>query len=249
MFSRKYLLSDIDVVAMANSFRVIDLERTLGFFWEPRWQEWVIATGHWLIIFFNWAYIFTFLPVAALTAIIVYRTDYGHVRLLPQHHPDQLCRCPADVRPLSPRAAEDDNRLLRRQHPRLRAAGLQQPGLPGVLQRLCGLCPACTSPGPSCSASSTTERASRCCEWRGWCIPTLTFFAITVTANHYIVDAIAGGVLILASFLTYEAFRRYRVPGAPAGPAGRPPPPLGGRPPSGPRARRQDGVPATGRGA
>ena len=40
--------------------------------------------------------------------------------------------------------------------------------------------------------------------------PTLTFFAITVTANHYIVDAIAGGVVILASFLTYEAFLRCR---------------------------------------
>ena len=40
--------------------------------------------------------------------------------------------------------------------------------------------------------------------------PTLTFFAITITANHYIVDAIAGGVVILASFLTYEVILRCR---------------------------------------
>ncbi len=34
--------------------------------------------------------------------------------------------------------------------------------------------------------------------------PTMTLFAITITGNHYIMDAIGGGLLILASFLAME---------------------------------------------
>ncbi len=43
----------------------------------------------------------------------------------------------------------------------------------------------------------------------GMLYPTLTFFAITMTGNHYVIDAVAGGVLMLSSFLLYEALRRY----------------------------------------
>ena len=78
--------------------------------------------------------------------------------------------------------------------------------------------------------------------------PTLTFFAITVTANHYIVDAIAGGVVILASFLTYEAFLRCRSRWPLARPLS-----LGlhrsGPSPDGPTARQQDEARVTGEGA
>ena len=95
MSARKYILSDIDVVAMANSFRVIDLEKALGFFWEPRWQEWVIASGRWFIIFFNWAYILTFPPRRRPHSHHRVPHQLGHVRLLPQRYPDQLRRCPA----------------------------------------------------------------------------------------------------------------------------------------------------------
>ena len=45
-------------------------------------------------------------------------------------------------------------------------------------------------------------------DW-GMLYPTLTFFAITMTGNHYVIDAIAGGLLMLSSFLLYEALRRY----------------------------------------
>ena len=41
--------------------------------------------------------------------------------------------------------------------------------------------------------------------------PTLTLFAITITGNHYIMDAIGGGLLIIASFLTMEIGIRRRL--------------------------------------
>ncbi len=208
MFARKYLLSDIDVVAMANSFRVIDLERTLGFFWEPGWQEWVIATGHWLIIFFNWAYILTFLPVAALTAIIVYRTDYDmyvYYRsvilisfavallmfvLFPLAPPRMITGYFVDsIHVFGPQGySSRDFQAFYNVFAAMPSLHFSWTIMFGILYFRTG---------------KPLLRVA------GVVYPTLTFFAITVTANHYIVDAIAGGALILASFLTYEVLRRY----------------------------------------
>ena len=36
--------------------------------------------------------------------------------------------------------------------------------------------------------------------------PILTFFAITMTANHYIIDAVGGAAVLLAAYLLYEGF-------------------------------------------
>ena len=44
----------------------------------------------------------------------------------------------------------------------------------------------------------------------GVAYPTLTFFAITMTGNHFIVDAIAGGVLAGVSLGLMELWTRRR---------------------------------------
>ena len=43
--------------------------------------------------------------------------------------------------------------------------------------------------------------------------PSVTFLAITITGNHYIVDAIAGALMMLLVYLVYEGLfrRRYRT--------------------------------------
>ena len=46
---------------------------------------------------------------------------------------------------------------------------------------------------------------------RGVVYPTLTLFAITITGNHYITDAVGGALLIIASFLTMEIGIRRRL--------------------------------------
>ena len=214
MFSRKYLLYDLDVaaIATANALRVIDLETTLGFFWEPRWQEWVIASGRWLIVFFNWAYILTFLPVAALTAVIVYRTDYDmyvYYRsvilisfavallmfvLFPLAPPRMITGYFVDsIHVFGPTVyGSRDFQAFYNVFAAMPSLHFSWTIMFGVLYFRTG---------------KPLLRVA------GVVYPTLTFFAITVTANHYIIDAIAGGVLILASFLTYEVFRRYRAEG------------------------------------
>lgn len=44
----------------------------------------------------------------------------------------------------------------------------------------------------------------------GAAYPALTFFAITITGNHFIVDAIAGGALAAASLALVELWSRRR---------------------------------------
>jgi len=44
--------------------------------------------------------------------------------------------------------------------------------------------------------------------------PTMTLLAITITGNHYIMDAVGGGLLVLGAFLTMELGikRRFFIP-------------------------------------
>ena len=81
--------SDFEATAMANAWRVIELERRIGLFWEPAWQEWAITTAPpllgkgGLVVFFNWAYILTFTPVMGTISVTLYvmnRTAYRHYR-------------------------------------------------------------------------------------------------------------------------------------------------------------------------
>ena len=70
MYSRALVFSDFQSTALANARRVIEFEKSAGFFWEPGWQSWAIESARSLVIFFNWAYIVTFFPLV-LTASVV----------------------------------------------------------------------------------------------------------------------------------------------------------------------------------
>jgi hypothetical protein len=41
--------------------------------------------------------------------------------------------------------------------------------------------------------------------------PTLTFFIIIMTGNHYVIDSVVGGLVVLSSFLLYEAILRHQA--------------------------------------
>ena len=61
-----------ETIALDNARRIVSLERSLGFFWEPEWQAWAIASAKTLVVFLNWAYIVTFWPVILTTALVLY---------------------------------------------------------------------------------------------------------------------------------------------------------------------------------
>jgi len=75
MYTRKLAFADFETIALENAKRIISLEKSLGFFWEPHWQAWAIASAQGLVVFFNWAYIVTFWPIVLATAFILYAVN------------------------------------------------------------------------------------------------------------------------------------------------------------------------------
>ena len=208
MYTRALVFSDFEGTALANAWRVIEFERNLGFFWEPGWQSWAIASAKSLVIFFNWAYIVTFWPIILTSAVILYFTDrnrykyYRNVVLLSF----VIALLGFMLFPLAP--------------PRMIAEHfvdtIKAFGPSGYASREFANYYNAYAAMPSLHFSWTVMfgimffRSNY--KWLkvfGVIYPALTLFAITITGNHYIMDAVGGGLLILASFLTMElVFRR-----------------------------------------
>jgi hypothetical protein len=69
-------------LALGNAHHVIDLERALGIFHEPVWQDWVLDYRL-LVRFFNFVYFWLDFPLIALIGMVMYafrRRDYTFTR-------------------------------------------------------------------------------------------------------------------------------------------------------------------------
>ena len=63
MLIKRFIESGGESQALAHGAQVVAFERSLGIFWEPALQEWIARHSHAAIVL-NWAYIFTFFPLA-----------------------------------------------------------------------------------------------------------------------------------------------------------------------------------------
>lgn len=196
MFTRKLIMSDTSI-AFENADRIVALERDLGVYWEPSWQEWAMNGEPGLMLFFNWLYIFTFLPIVISTAVITYvlnRRRYLYFR---------------NVFLLSFTVALLIFMLFPLAPPRM---------LPGIDDTI-------DTFGPSFYASrelaihynAFAAMPSLHFAWSlifgfmffqshwvplkilGILYPVMTLLAITITGNHYILDAVGGGFVMVAS--------------------------------------------------
>ena len=211
MFSRRVVLGDVEPTAIANAFKVIDFQKSLGIFWELSWQRWFFLNADWVLVILNWAYIITFWPIIAVTAFLLYvknRPRYFHYRnvVLVSFSVALLIFILFPLAPL---------RLV--------------PDMPNWVDSIKFFGPSeygsremawffnAYAAMPSLHFGWTVlfgvlyfrSRGPWFLKLLGVAYPTITFFAITLTGNHYIVDAIAGGAVILASFLIYEGARRW----------------------------------------
>lgn len=205
---KNFILNEIDSIAFANANKVIRFERLVGLFWEPDIQQWLIEHAKGVILFFNWFYSVAFFPVLIPTAIFVflfrYRTyvNYRNVFLISLAFTWVLYT----LFPLAP--------------PRL----VPWEGFVDTIQAF----------GPA--IYNTKETISMYNQYSampsmhfGWTLlfavmfyrtrklplriiavlyPVLFFISIIVTANHYILDPIVGGLIILGSFYIYAFFTR-----------------------------------------
>ena len=208
MFIRKYLIPNIELTAFENAARVVTIEGAFGLLWELEWQSWAIKSAETVVIILNWAYIITFWPIIIATGVVLYIVN--HDRYIYYRNIILISFVLALILyaafPLAP--------------PRY----LADLGFIDTIQRF----------GPTWYGSREMQvyynafaaMPSLHFAWTvlfgvmflrtnvpwirpfGLIYPTITFFAITITGNHYILDAIGGGAVIAASFAIYAYARK-----------------------------------------
>ena len=208
MYTRSLVFNDFGATALANAGTIISLEKSLGFFWEPEWQSWAMSSAHALVVFFNWAYIVTFWPILLTTGTILYLVNrsryryYRNIVLLSF----ALAMVGFMVFPLAPPRMIADQFV-----DTIKAFG---PGFYASREFANFYNPYAAMPSLHFSWTvlfgvlflRTPDKRIKAF---GVIYPTMTLLAITITANHYIMDALAGGLLILAAFALMElGFRR-----------------------------------------
>ena len=213
MYTRALVISDFQSTALENARRIIDFERSVGIFWEPGWQSWAIDSARELVIFFNWAYIITFWPIIAVVGVILYITNrtrykyYRNIVLLSF----TIALVGFMIFPLAP--------------PRMIAEHfvdtIKAFGPSGYASREFANYYNAYAAMPSLHFSWTVmfgvlflSTPNKWIKVFGVIYPTMTLLAITITGNHYIMDAVGGGLLVLAAFLTMELGikRRFFIP-------------------------------------
>jgi hypothetical protein len=181
--------------ALDNAAEIIDLERTLGILWEPRWQA-AIIDHQFLVDLVNWMYIWGHWPLILGLAIWLYgerRPSYFMFRnafmisgaiglvifvLYPVAPPrltdmdvvDTVTLHSEAYRVLQPKALTNQYAAV--------------PSLHFGWNLLVGI-------------AIVSETRAWWARAFGVAIPVLMFFAIVLTANHYIIDAVFGGALAL----------------------------------------------------
>ena len=208
ILTRGLLFSDLDAKGLQNAGRVISAEKWLGIFWEPGWQSWVLDNLEGLILFFNWTYIFTYWPiiiVVGLTLYIMNRSRYYYYRtifainlvfallifmLFPVTSPfnfiDYFVNTIQSLGPSYYGSSEMGSYYN---------TNAAMPSLHFSWTVILGVLFVRT--------------------FKGWfkllgvAYPVMTFFAIIITGNHFILDAVVGGALAAAAFVVMElGFRR-----------------------------------------
>ena len=207
VFSRGLSYDNVREVAIFNADRVAELQRQLWFLWEPGWQAWAIDHVKPIVVFLNWTYILTYWPVIlALAAYLFFRKrrEYYYFRtvvlidliaaliifsLFPMASPFAI-----------PGAGLVDT--IQAFGPTLYGSEVMSnfyntnaamPSLHFSWTVILGVYWLRSLPGGFKAA--------------GLLYPALTFFAITITGNHFILDAVVGGALAGLSFGAVEGYK------------------------------------------
>jgi membrane-associated phospholipid phosphatase len=198
-FSRA-LVQGREAVAMANGIFFMNLEKALGIYWEPWVQGRVTSVGV-LIAFLVWAYGSLHLPAIIATMVwiftqrrrswVLWRNWFLAMNfmavfvffLLPTAPPRMILTSGvADINYLhGTRGDIFDNGILA--NPFAAMPSLHFAYALFVALVLFALA------------------RHRWLRWGGFLYPLLTFVAIVATGNHFIVDAIAGGLVVLAAYV------------------------------------------------
>lgn len=208
VFSRGLVYDDPRAVGIVNGERIVALQGLLGFLWEPGWQAWAIEHARGLVVFLNWAYIITYWPVILALAIFLFlrnRREYYYYRtvvlldliaalvtfaVFPVASPFAIpsVELTDTIQTLGPAFYGSEFMAT------FYNTSAAMPSLHFSWTIILGVYWCRSLPGPFKAA--------------GVIYPIMTFFAITITGNHFILDAIVGGVLAGLCFGIVEGWQR-----------------------------------------
>ena len=200
LVTRGLVHDDTRAVGLVNGERVVSLQRDLGFLWEPDWQIWALENAQALVVTMNWIYIITYWPVIFVAALVLFlksRSDYNFYRsvvfvnlagalftfmMFPVASPFAISSVELvdSIQELGPKFYGSESMAvyynISEAMPSLHFSWTVILGVlfwrsfPGVFRIL------------------------------GLVYPVLTFFSITLTGNHFILDVLAGGTMVVLSF-------------------------------------------------
>ena len=208
MYTRALVFDDFSAIALSNAGAVISLEKSFGIFWEPHWQAWAMTSAENLVIFFNWVYIVTFWPILLTTGFILYLANrrrywyYRNVVLLSF----TFALLAFALFPLAPPRMIADHFV-----DTIKAFG---PAFYASREFANFYNPYAAMPSLHFSWTLMfgillLRTPNKLLKALGVLYPAMTLLAITITANHYIADAIGGALLAFSAFATFElGFRR-----------------------------------------
>jgi len=197
--------------AFGHAFNIIRLEQELGIFFEPTMQS-LIVDHHWLVTLFNWVYVWGYLPVIGVAALYLYArhrdfyTRYRNAFLLS----GALGLVIFATVPVAPPRMLPEFGFVDTVH--LNSSfyrDIQQsefvnefaavPSFHFGWILLVGIALFQANHHPAVRAL-------------GMLLPLLMLLAIIFTANHYVIDAIIGGALVLGALGVVRTMERVRWP-------------------------------------
>lgn len=208
MYTRSLVFQDFESAALANASIIISLEKSAGFFWEPEWQAWTISSAKTMVVVFNWTYIVTFWPIILTTGFILYLVNrqryrfYRNVVLISF----ALAIVGFMVFPLAPPRMITDHFV-----DTIKAFG---PAFYASRELANFYNPYAAMPSLHFAWTLMfgilfLRTPNRWLKVLGLAYPIITLLAITITANHYFMDAIGSVLLMAVAFATLEiGFRR-----------------------------------------
>ncbi|MDA1127083.1 MAG: phosphatase PAP2 family protein [Chloroflexi bacterium] len=192
--------SDTLSKGLSNGDKIVSLQERIGFLWEPGWQSWAVENVKALVIMMNWVYIVTYWPVIMVVAAILFIKDrprYNFYRTVLFIDLAGALLTFMLFPVASPFAIPSVDLLNTIQEFGPKFYGSED------MAALYNISAAM----PSLHFSWTVILGVLFWNtFRGWIralgllYPVLTFFAIVLTGNHFIVDALAGGALAALAF-------------------------------------------------
>lgn len=183
--------------AFGKADQLINIERVLGVFWEPHLQAWALEWAP-LATLANWIYIWGHWPVIAATLtwlVVAHRDRYPVYRnaLLISGAVGLVIFTAFPMAP--PRFMVDwgfvDTVTLHSQAYRV----LQPPSLVNQYAAM----PSLHCGWDLLMGIAIVRHAPRRWRWIGLLLPIAMYFAVVLTANHYFLDGLVGGAIVLVA--------------------------------------------------